>query len=503
MKTIIKIFAAVLTAVPVLASCYSEPLPEVIPEVIPEDEDNGSEQDTTVRVITVSFDTKATRTELGPGYKPKFSNGDKIAVALADAEITDSDNDIQICTVSVDENGIATTTTKFTEGELMAVYPADCALVGDDGKLTYLVPYIQNGKFKDANICTAIIPDGKNPTAVFKNKTAVFVLNLSEVEFSEIKVWALDWIDEDTGQRSEDYGCSYVQHDNGGYWYSLVVRSKDDDGNCYISVLAEDAVEIDDDGTVTTPAVLLRDICFDVALDQESGLLGGFSPKFLISKNMNPETATVQVGAMYTGVEDHLHKYNINSHYSGNMKIYKWAEEDLETDGGDFFMWGELDGHRYVNGWTNFTDNSIGFASGNSSNYSSTSFSTSSYNSEDILRLEDDAAYYNWGGAWRMPTYNEISTVSGSANKATNSFSDYTFVTGNNQPERVDDASAKYYWTSVKGDDSHGKVYSYFFETHQNKRYVEAVNARVAITELSCFDGIRIKPMSGVIDAAE
>ena len=501
MKTIIKIFAAVLTAVPVLASCYSEPLPEVIPEVIPEDEGNGSEQDATTRIITLSFDTKATRTYLD-GKTPKFSDGDEIAVALADAEITDSDNDIQICTVSVDENGIATTTTTFTEGELMAVYPAGCALVGDDGKLTYMVPYKQNGKFKDANICTATIPNGNNPTAVFKNKTAVFVLNLSEVEFSEINVLALDWIDENTGQRSEDYGCSYVQHDDEGYWYRLVVQSKDDDGNCYISVLAEDAVEIDDDGTVTTPAVLLRDICFDVALDQESGLLGGFSPKFLISKNMNPETATVQVGAMYTGVEDHLHAYHINSHYSGSLKIYKWADEDLETDGGDFFMWGELDGHSYDNGWTNFTENSNGFASGNSSKYS-TSFSISSYNSGDILRLEDDAVYQNWGGSWRMPTYNEISTVSGSANKATNSFSDYTYVTGNNQPKRVDDAIAKYYWTSVKGDDSHGKVYSYLFETLQNKRYVEAVNARVAITELSCFDGIRIKPMSGVIEDAE
>lgn len=495
MKTIIKIFAAVLTAVPVLASCYSEPLPEIIPEVIPEDEGNGSEQDTTVRVITVSFDTKATRTELSGDYfsQPVFVGGEVIMVAQEDGG-----KSAQRCTVNV-VNGVASFETTLQD-DLVAVYPADCAIFGEpnedweswirggDEVITgVMAPNKQDGTFANANICKAEIAQGQTD-AVFINQTAVFVVDVPEGTTMLI-VTSLEPIDSETGQRGsdDDFATISMEWDDKDEWYYSINTITIGDGkapipeHCFVSIMAEG-----DD------AVLLRDLNFNVCLANGQGFMGGFSPKFLTSINKDPKTARVQAGAIYTGVEDHLHEYISNPHsFNEGYYTFIWAKKDLNTSGGnttDFFMWGELSGHSYKSGsWTNFTDNNIGFASGNSPNYS-TSFSISSYNSGDILRLEDDAAYYNWGGAWRMPKFEEMETWSGGA--STNAFpmtlSKYGFVQGNGEPTQ---GAKYYYWTSEKG-----KAFYY------NYNAANFVTVPDNPEDQSCFYGMLIRPMSGIIE---
>lgn len=469
MKTIIKLFAAVLTAVPVLVSCYSEPLPEVTPEVILEDQETGTEQDSTVRVITVSFDTKATRTEFSePGdctTRPKFVGDEEIMVAQADGSVTP-----QRCTISV-KNGVASFETTL-QGDLVAVYPADCARIGGyamgedgpvwvDNKATgktiggVIVPSEQTGKFKDANICMANIDAGAKD-ATFFNQTAVFEIDIPEDKDWKatcITVTSLRIINSETGQR---YTKQEEEAENDGICYSLICNGLwnynteaydvityassspaplekgrvitigtviDSDapilvGKYYVSVLTDDEV-------------CLCDLNFDVQTniskidgqyDSGSGYQGGFSPHFLgsIFGSDNVDYVPALKGAIYTNVMAHLHKYVALSSVKWSTE-YLGPEGDSTTDVG-YFAWGETTGHKwneekqkfepivnntgYTFSWANCPFNQ-GSSSQNltylNSNISTICPSlTINGSTGNTLSLEFDAAYQNWGGAWRM-----------------------------------------------------------------------------------------------------
>ena len=88
----------------------------------------------------------------------------------------------------------------------------------------------------------------------------------------------------------------------------------------------------------------------------------------------------------------------------------KWANMNVgansETDYGDFFMWGETTGHSSAisSGTTAADGYSFNWANYKWTNDNGSSFTkyTGSYYS--TLLPEDDAAYMNWGGNWRMPS---------------------------------------------------------------------------------------------------
>lgn len=90
----------------------------------------------------------------------------------------------------------------------------------------------------------------------------------------------------------------------------------------------------------------------------------------------------------------------------------KWASRnigaDVETDVGLYFAWGETTGYdingteKLPNGgftWENYT-----LGDGTNSPTASTFIKYNSTDNKTTLDLEDDAAYVNWGGDWRMPT---------------------------------------------------------------------------------------------------
>ena len=433
MKTIIRLFAAVLTAVPVLVSCYSEPLPEVIPEVIPEDEGNGSEQDTTVRVITVSFDTKATRTVLGSdGFTPEFSSGDVIYVANGTGHETP-----EVEYKNIGGKDVATISVSLG-GPLKLVYPSNCAKLGhyneeDDTWVQnpneiagIIVPPEQTGYFKDANICMAEM-EADDTKATFHNETAVFVIDVPD-NTKYLEVTSLRTINTTTGQRytaSEDiydkYWAGISREWNGENRYSARRTITIGDGTinipdpCFVSIMVEEGGE-----------VLLRDLNFDAqnsfdsSYDGLAGTMGGFSPFFLDGKfgTGSADTKKVQKGAIYSGVEDHLHGYvNFGQVRWATMNIGATSTDRSSPDSyGLYFAWGETTGHAAATNGENafvtgFTDNSQGFSWTNAPfnggystyNYSSINGQKSIVCPNGILALEYDAAYKNWGGAWRMP----------------------------------------------------------------------------------------------------
>ena len=85
----------------------------------------------------------------------------------------------------------------------------------------------------------------------------------------------------------------------------------------------------------------------------------------------------------------------------------KWATCNVGAtkpeEYGDYFAWGEVEPKEYYDWstykWCNGSYNTL------------TKYCTDSYygivDNKTTLELSDDAANYNWGGGWRMPTYEE------------------------------------------------------------------------------------------------
>ncbi len=77
---------------------------------------------------------------------------------------------------------------------------------------------------------------------------------------------------------------------------------------------------------------------------------------------------------------------------------------DSPEDYGDYFAWGETE-TKSTYKWSTYK-----WCNGNWDNL--TKYNTDSYygtvDNKTLLEPEDDAAHVNWGGAWRMPTYDEM-----------------------------------------------------------------------------------------------
>lgn len=86
----------------------------------------------------------------------------------------------------------------------------------------------------------------------------------------------------------------------------------------------------------------------------------------------------------------------------------KWADmnvgANIPEDFGEYFAWGETEPKEQYN-WSTYKWS-------NGSSYALTKYCTMSgygdVDSKVILDSEDDAAHFNWGGAWRMPTKDEL-----------------------------------------------------------------------------------------------
>lgn len=94
---------------------------------------------------------------------------------------------------------------------------------------------------------------------------------------------------------------------------------------------------------------------------------------------------------------------SLNGHEYVDLGLsVKWATMNVGAskpeDYGDYFAWGETEPKDYYDlstyKWYNSLDSTL-------TKYCIVSLDTR-------LELNDDAAYINWGGAWRMPTYDEL-----------------------------------------------------------------------------------------------
>ena len=110
-----------------------------------------------------------------------------------------------------------------------------------------------------------------------------------------------------------------------------------------------------------------------------------------------------------------------------------WADTNIGAenpeDYGYYFWWGDTVGYKRKNNkWvaTDSSSSNFSFSTGNTPTYDKSTATLKSegwITAEEVLAPEHDAAHVHWGGAWRMPTEQELSDL--------NSKCDWTWTTVN------------------------------------------------------------------------
>lgn len=465
MKTIYGFIIAALTTMLALAGCSKYNAAEIAaPDPVA---DNP-------RTIAVSFGT-ATRSTLGvDGETPKFVDGDEILVTTSPRN-RDTQVETETCRVSVSGDN-ASFITSLT-GELCAFYPASAVREGD--KIGFCVSKTQSGKFADANLAGADIPAGAN-TATFENVDALLII--TPPEHSIIRNLIIKSLPEigDDGQRSGNPKPINTDEDDN---YKITVSDRDSDGNYYVALFV---------------GANLSDLSFEAISDTEEGrgwMLG------ITEAQAGDENTTQRNVAYKIGGEANWHEYV-------TVGDYKWATVNIktsETSGNfdDYYVWGttvmaysdlgeidnpicslavmktvnpygeevyERDTWSAGNGfsWENCPFTACVFSSTTTTNAftkyvpldQATTYGDSNfYDDKTRLDLCDDAAYVRWGGAWRIPTKDELSALGFNVPR------NGTLKDEGDKPEVYKFNDDGYYWSSTLCDANPSKAYCWIVST--------------------------------------
>ena len=376
MKISFRLILAILAATAALAGCTKE----VTSPNFENDKVNPAAEGS--RVIAVSF-APQTKTTLEEGLQPRFANGDSILLFT----VPEDENETlltDIRKVKVDGSGNATISTNLT-GTLKAFYPASAAVVKNNIVIGE-ISAVQSGKFADANIAGADI--NENNSAQFENVAPLLIITPPSGT-KKLIVRSLRTIGEG-GQRFEmafPINTSAEEKEQ----CAVTVLNPDSDGKYYVTLYFDYDVK-------------LSDLSFEAWFD-DGGTTGSIKG-IPASKIAQQAAATgiedyefIQPGIAYTIDDKNWHEYvEVGGH--------KWATMNMgatsPTNYGKYFAWGETIGHSLKSETpiSDIVENAF------ADNYS---FETApNIGNPATLPLDNDAAYANWGGSWRMPTSQEF-----------------------------------------------------------------------------------------------
>lgn len=248
------------------------------------------------------------------------------------------------------------------------------------------IPAVQSGLFKDvrarmdaAALLVVTPPEGRNP----------------------IVVTSLNTIDSKTGQRSADAGAAPLNTEGADESARRIVTvtGADADGKAYVAVRA---------------GVRLSDLSFEIRNSRISGKLMGI-----------PESAGFEVAA---GGVYHIGPEGWNDYILAGGR--KWATVNVGATSrkgresfGHFFSWGNVIGYSFSGVDWKVAPGYPGEGAVLEGGFSAENYALSPGSRVAIsprasgtfaLPLAADAAYANWGGAWRMPTAAEFEALIGS-----------------------------------------------------------------------------------------
>ncbi|MCQ2171163.1 MAG: hypothetical protein MJZ17_00180 [Bacteroidales bacterium] len=396
MKTTFKFIIAAMAAVSVFSSCQKELANETVNNT------TGG-----VRTIAVQFDnsTKATLDE----FTPKFANGDAIRVSNTEKS--------EECTVSVDGSGNATFSTTLS-GNLTAIYPSAAAVLASEAtdapiasSNNFKVLATQDGTVEKAIIASATVEEGVT-TATFDGLTALFQIT-PPAGATTFTITSLNKIDATTGRRSTTANAVAINTEGADDAAKRVINvNVPSDGTAYVALKV---------------GVNLTDLSFDAG--------GTYGMKGIPAKDITAKGKTDATAAKtkYTIDNTNWHPYvTVNGKKWATMNIGATALKGKPYCWGYILAWGAVkpflsassnDGGSTIN--FNIAANNpdavrynpdtwapgSGFEACNAPYYNGsayTKYTGESGDSKDVLDLVDDAAYYWWGGSWRMPTKEEF-----------------------------------------------------------------------------------------------
>ena len=240
------------------------------------------------------------------------------------------------------------------------------------------IPAFQSGLFKDVSGCL--------------DAAALLVITPPEGRIP-IVITSLDFIDSATGRRSVDAGFAPLNTEGAdeAARRAVTVAGTDVDGKVYVAVRA---------------GVRLSDLSFEIRFSCISGKLKGI-----------PESAGAEVavsGGVYFIGADGWHDYIV----AGGRK---WATVNVGATSrsgresfGHFFSWGNVVGYNFSGVDWKVAPGYPGEGTVLQGGFSSENYALSPGSRLAALPLAADAAYANWGGAWRMPTCAEFEALIGS-----------------------------------------------------------------------------------------
>lgn len=165
---------------------------------------------------------------------------------------------------------------------------------------------------------------------------------------------------------------------------------------------------------------------------------------------------------------------------SSGKKLY-WANMNVGatsvTDYGLYFAWGDVIGRSgTISSGTTAADGYSFSWKNTPYNYGSSSFAATKYNNTDgktTLEKCDDAAYMNWGGKWRMPTWKEMNKLMALSNSWTTDYNGSGIAgrvfTGSNDNTIFLPATGRRNDVSVRSQGSEGNYWSSTVEEGDEK----------------------------------
>lgn len=447
-------YVSILTAIAAtaaLVSCSKEFSP---------DKPDAGQPGETLRTITVSFDAP-TKSKLWEDMQPLFNEGDSILVS----------NGIKLdtCRVFPKKSGVVllkqpmAILTKL-EGPLTAVYPYTAALCESNTITGTKVPSEQSGSFADANICMANQGSVENESLVFSTDVAILRFYTKGFEVDSIRIKS---------------GSNPIAFDKENQ-ITLVPKQQEVDNQAVAQQeMGKQVLTIEPDYwyaaiDVKQGNVAGKDLTFEsVTHTQDTTVVKKSTSEVKLSFN-----------TMYNVFIPYYIKVNVGT--DSEPEIQKWAYCNIGAfepeESGDYFMWGEIKGHKLppdgtasINGpfysdfmHFDFSDitryikasPSDGFYSVNAPYFAGSA--PQKYNSTDgktTLEPMDDAATVNWGEGWRMPTKAEFLKLMAKGYVTENGsgwmqFGDYLYfpATGSGNGLDLSGSSTTHYWSSTLGD---------------------------------------------------
>lgn len=414
MRVINHIFLAAAAAALALVSCTKETT---------DNTENTQGQKSGVRTITVAFanpDTRTSPTDVSGGIQPVWATGDQLTIS--DGSTTK--------TIDVPTDAVGKATFTFTTdltGTIKVYYPGGdkYATYWDNGNVK--ISAKQTGEFATANLCKGTVAeDGTNLTLT--NQTALFqVTPPSGVK--QFTITSLKSVVDGVARTGTAQPINTDGADDAAKLIITVGNNTADLGICYVALAS---------------GVNLSDLSFEYTTDDTHGAMKGIPMKDIAEGNDK-----VTPGSVYTITANNWHEYvtvDGKKWATQNVAVTASGKREFGNTGlviGDYFQWAshagycgsasDSDGGFLI--YSSFTNKKCGdskdeftFKSGVAQFYTETDSdgvawspycdnTTGTYDSKyssstkTRLDLEDDAAFYFWGGAWRMPEAGDFSNL--------------------------------------------------------------------------------------------